>query len=259
MADDTLGHGEDDRKPGLTIEQFAAETGTSVRTIRSYRSRHLLPPPEMREGVGYYGDEHVARIRRIVELQAQGLKLSEIEQQLAGRRPSLEQLAELTRVIVAPFEPDSPEVLTLDELTRLVGPLEEQDIDTAQDLGLLVPAGNRTFEAPSPMLLRAVAQAAARGVPVATGLSIIEEVRRNCELISKSFVQLFVDYVWTPFDKAGTPPDRYKEVTEAIEQLRSLAAEVVLAVFRQTMEAEVENAFGEIVEELATRGRQPGS
>jgi len=258
MADGAVGDGQDGLEPQLTIAEFAAETGMSVRKIRGYRSRRLLPPPVMRGGVGYYGDEHVTRLRRIVELQAQGLTLGEIERLLGARRPTVEQLAELTRVIIAPFETDSPEVLSVDELTDLVGAVDEQDIAKAQQLGLLVAAGTRMFEAPSPVLLRAVGEAVERGVPVATALGVIEEARRNCELTSRAFVQLFVDHVWRPFDQAGLPTDRWHEVTETIERLRSLAAEVLLAVFKQTMEAEVERAFGEIAEELAARGRQPG-
>ncbi|MCL2419278.1 MAG: MerR family transcriptional regulator [Conexibacteraceae bacterium] len=256
---DARDHRQDGQTPQLTIEQFAAETGMSQSNIRSYRSRHLIQAPVIRDGVGYYGDEHIARVRRIVELQAQGLKLSEIEQLLAGRRPSVEQLAELAGVISAPFEIDPPEVLTRDQLTELVGPTDEGDIAKAQQLGLLIAAGDRTFETPSPALLRAIADAVARGVPVTDALNVIEQVRRNCEQTSATFIQLFVDHVWTPFDQAGLPNEQWHEVTSAIEELRQLASEVLLAVFKQTMEAEIERAFSEIAQQLAARSHQPNS
>jgi DNA-binding transcriptional MerR regulator len=242
----------------LTIEQLADATGMSVRNIRNYRSRRLLPAPVVRAGIGYYGEEHVARIRRIVELQAQGLKLSAIERLFAGRGPSYEQLAELTAAIIAPFETDFPELLSREELNGRIGPVKARDIAKAQRVGLIVAAGDGTFEVPSPVLLRAVEEVVSRGVPLATALSVHEKLRRNCETISKTFVQLFVEDVWRPFDEAGLPNDRWHEVTEAIARLRIVAAEVLLAQFKQTMEAEVEQAFGEIVEELSARGRRPG-
>src|SRR6266436_4088094 len=62
----------------LTIEQLAYETGMSVRNIRNHQSRGLLPPPEVRARTGYYGTEHVARLRLIQEMQAEGFKLSAI-------------------------------------------------------------------------------------------------------------------------------------------------------------------------------------
>lgn len=257
MADRAVGDRRAAAKSELTIAQFADETGMSVRNIRSYRSRGLLPAPVVRSGIGYYGEEHLARIRRIIELQAQGLTLSEIERLFDGRGPSFEQLVELTRVISAPFETDSPEVLTRDDLIARVGAAEERDIAKAEKLGLVVAAGDGMFEAPSPGLLRAVEEVVARGVPFARALSAIEQVRRNCEATSRTFVQLFVDEVWRPFDEAEQPPDRWHEVTEAIERLRMLASEVLLVLFKQTMEAEVERAFGEIVEEQSRRDRLP--
>ena len=52
----------------LTVEQLAYETGMSVRNIRNHQSRGLLPPPEVRARVGYYGPEHVARLNELSEL-----------------------------------------------------------------------------------------------------------------------------------------------------------------------------------------------
>jgi DNA-binding transcriptional MerR regulator len=71
----------------------------------------------VRSRIGYYNDELVARIRRIVYLQAQGLKLSAIERLLAGRGPSFEQLAGLISAITGPFQTEYPEVLSRTELT----------------------------------------------------------------------------------------------------------------------------------------------
>src|SRR2546421_8300041 len=60
----------------LTIEQLAAEVGMSVRNIRNHHSRGLLPAPEVRARVGFYGAEHVARLRLILDLQADGFNLA---------------------------------------------------------------------------------------------------------------------------------------------------------------------------------------
>ena len=54
----------------LTIEELAVETGMTVRNIRSHRARGLLPAPEVRDRVGYYGPDHLARLRMIQELPA---------------------------------------------------------------------------------------------------------------------------------------------------------------------------------------------
>ena len=53
----------------MTIEQLAARSGITVRNIRSHRSRGLLPPPEVRDRIGYYGPEHLNRLLLIKDLQ----------------------------------------------------------------------------------------------------------------------------------------------------------------------------------------------
>ena len=57
----------------LTIDELARETGMTVRNIRAHQSRGLLPPPEVRARTGYYGPEHVDRLRLITNMQAEGL------------------------------------------------------------------------------------------------------------------------------------------------------------------------------------------
>src|SRR6202165_251823 len=63
----------------LTVEQLAAEVGMSVRNIRNHHTRGLLPAPEVRARIGYYGPEHVARLRLTLEMQADGFNLAAIE------------------------------------------------------------------------------------------------------------------------------------------------------------------------------------
>ncbi len=237
----------------LTVEQLASKCGMSVRNIRNHQSRGLLPPPEVRARIGYYGDEHVARLDMIQEMQAQGFKLTAIKR-LIGEGRSAEQLVGLKRVVTAPFETESSEVLSLEDLNDRFGPAGGKEIAKAQKLGLLVPVGDGLFEAPSPALLRAAEEVLARGVPLSSALAVIEKVKRSAESSSRAFVQLFLTEVWKPFNEAGQPADRWPEIIETIERLRPLASEAVLATFKQTMEAEVEKAFGKVLEEQAKRG-----
>jgi DNA-binding transcriptional MerR regulator len=63
----------------LTIEQLAAQTGMTVRNIRSHQARGLVSPPEVRVRVGYYGPEHREQLRVIQDLQAAGFNLRGIK------------------------------------------------------------------------------------------------------------------------------------------------------------------------------------
>ncbi|WP_243792321.1 MerR family transcriptional regulator [Saccharopolyspora gloriosae] len=66
----------------LTIDELAARAGVTVRTVRFYASRGLLPPPRLRGRLGLYGGDHLARLDLIRELQALGFTLSAIERHL---------------------------------------------------------------------------------------------------------------------------------------------------------------------------------
>src|ERR671929_1691960 len=85
----------------LTVEQLASETGMSVRNIRNHQSRGLLPPPEVRARVGYYGAEHVARLRLIQELQANGYNLAAIKHLLSRSGGSAEDVLGFARALLA--------------------------------------------------------------------------------------------------------------------------------------------------------------
>ena len=96
----------------LTVEQLAAEVGMSVRNIRNHHTRGLLPPPEVRARIGYYNADHVARLRLILDLQADGFNLAAIERLLNGSDGLAERLLGLRNAVTAPFEPETPEVIT---------------------------------------------------------------------------------------------------------------------------------------------------
>lgn len=240
----------------LTVEQLAFETGMSVRNIRNHQSRGLLPPPEVRARTGYYGPQHVERLRLIQQMQAEGFKLSAIERILGGNGTSAERFIGLRRAVTAPDESESPEILTLAELEERFGPADTnaKALYKAQRLGVLVNLGDGTFEVPSPALLRAAEEVVSRGVPLSTAISAIERVSRDAENTARTFVKLFLDEVWKPFEKEGTPDDRWPELTETIERLRPLASEVLMALFRQRMADEVEQAFGKVLDEHGKRG-----
>src|SRR5207342_14034 len=93
----------------LTVEQLAYETGMSVRNIRNHQSRGLLPPPEVRARTGYYGPEHVARLRLIQELQGNGYNLAAIKDLVERTSGSSQDALDFARAILTPFEDERPE------------------------------------------------------------------------------------------------------------------------------------------------------
>ena len=102
----------------LTIDELARETGMTVRNIRAHQSRGLLPPPEVRARTGYYGPEHVARLRLIQELQGNGYNLAAIKDLVERTSGSAQDALDFARAILTPFEDERPEIIEAAELAE---------------------------------------------------------------------------------------------------------------------------------------------
>lgn len=236
------------READLTVEQLAYETGMSVRNIRNHQSRGLLPPPEVRARVGYYGPEHLARLRLIQEMQSEGFKLSAISRLIGEHGADADRFVGLRQAVTAPFATEAPEVYSRDELIEKFGIDDDRLLEKAQKLGLLVALGEDRFEAPSPALIRAAEEVTGMGIALPAALTVIEKLERNAQSSARTFVNLFVDELWKPFDDAGRPEEGWEELIAAIGRLRPLAFDALNATFRLTLTTEIEKAFGEVLE-----------
>jgi DNA-binding transcriptional MerR regulator len=236
------------READLTVEQLAYETGMSVRNIRNHQSRGLLPPPEVRARVGYYGPEHVARLRLIQEMQSEGFKLSAISRLIGEHGADADRFVGLRQAVTAPFATEAPEVYSREELIEKFGIEDDRLLEKAQKLGLLVALGEDRFEAPSPALIRAAEEVTGMGIELPAALAVIEKLERNAQSSARTFVNLFVDELWKPFDDAGRPEEGWEELIAAIGRLRPLAFDALNATFRLTLTTEIEKAFGEVLE-----------
>jgi DNA-binding transcriptional MerR regulator len=237
----------------LTIDELAREVGLSVRNLRSHQARGLLPPPEVRKRVGYYGPEHIARISLIQELQAEGMKLEGIKRLLDESGAADAGLLRVKHAAEAFGEAETPEIVTVAELGEKFGAGQEslKLIDRAVKLGLLTRVGDDLYEVRSPSLMAAAEEVVARGISLPHALELVGELQRYSRIVSEKLVRLFVEDVWKPFSKAGRPDEQWEDIAEAMDRLRPIAAEALLAVFRQTLSDEVEATFSDIARKLA--------
>jgi DNA-binding transcriptional MerR regulator len=253
VADQATGGQEPENR--LTIEQLAERSGMTVRNIRAHRARGLLPPPEVRAQTGFYGESHLTRLRLIQEMQADGFNLQAIERLLSGAYGAAEQVIGFRRALAAPFETEGTEIVSEADVHERLGSPRKRDIRTAEELGVLIPLDDGTYEVPSPTLLRAAEEVVGRGVSLAAGLSLVEELQRHAARAARLFTGIFLEEVWKPFEAAGYPEEQWPAVVDALERLRPQASEVMLAVFQQKMTGAVESAVGHALERRSRRGR----
>lgn len=227
----------------LTIDELARDTGMTARNIRAHQSRGLLPPPTVRSRTGFYGPEHVARIRLIQDMQAQGFNLKAIERLLAlGAGGGSERALEFERALLAPFGSEEPEVVTEEELAETFGrPLDRKLLAKAERIGTLRPLGEGTWEVPSPTLLRAARELNDLGIPLNHALAVAESITKHTSAIAREFVRLFVQDVLDPL-RSGRDADEADLIAagEAVQRLRPLASDAVMASFAQVMTQAVE-------------------
>jgi DNA-binding transcriptional MerR regulator len=239
----------------LTIDELARRTGMTVRNIRAHQSRGLLPAPQVRGRTGFYGPEHEARINLIRELQADGFKLEAIRRLLESAGGSSEEVLRFTRAVKAPFEDEQPQIVTAEELAARWGDADARPelIRRAEKLGILRPLPDGNFEELSPRLGRAAAELAALGIPAEAALDVAADLRKHSDAVAKTFAGLFIDQVWKPFERQGRPDGELPKVRDALERLRPLASDALLAMFQLVMTEVVEDRMGREVERIQDR------
>jgi DNA-binding transcriptional MerR regulator len=225
----------------FTVDELAARVGITVRNVRAYAARGLLPPPRLVGRTGYYGAEHVARLLLVREMLAEGYSLAVIERTLATA-PSVGGSAALAlhRALLAPWLPPEPEDTTLAELTARAGvPVEPTTLEEMVRLGLLERLDDGRLRVTDPSLLTAGLQVVQLGVPpsalVAAQARVIELVRE----IAATYVGMFVETGWQAFVEAGAPPEQLDDVRAMVERLQPAAAQALLASFRTEMASAV--------------------
>jgi DNA-binding transcriptional MerR regulator len=228
----------------MTIGELARRTGMTVRNIRAHQTRGLLPPPEVHGRTGYYNEGHVARIELTREMQAEGLNLEAIRRVLESSEGSSREIVDFARAIRAPFEDETPEIYDADELAGLWG-AEEFDpklLARVEEMGVVRQLPDGKVEVISPRLQAAGAALVELGVPGEAAVDTAEELRHASEKVARTFVELFVREIWEPFDKAGRPEEDWPKVRAALDRMRPLASDALLAMFQITMGESTEKA-----------------
>ncbi|WP_184735075.1 MerR family transcriptional regulator [Streptomyces netropsis] len=228
------------------IEDLARHSGATVRTIRGYQDRGLLPRPERRGRANVYRDTHLARLRQIAGLLDRGYTLASIKELLeawdAGR--GLGGVLGLVAEVERPWSDEEAGRMTRAELNeKFGGTRDDAAVEDAVELGVLVrlPQTPDEFLVPSPQELAVAAELHAAGVPLLAISGHLRELRAQVEHIAGRFLDFTTEYV---FQQYLDHPPTDAEATEAaslVRRLRPLA--------QQTVDAELARAM----RSLATR------
>lgn len=222
----------------LTIDELAARAGVTVRTVRFYSSRGLLPAPRLRGRLGLYGAEHLARLDLIRELQTLGFTLSAIERHLQripeGSSP--DELA-LQRALIAPWTDEHAEELDRHELDRRAGRhLDDELVEHLVELGILQRIDDPDkLRLPSPAMLGVGLQILDLGLPLEMLVQAKGIVEQHTAQIATELRELFAANVLRPYVEHGRPEDERERVRAATDQLRPLTIQVLVNGFQHAV------------------------
>lgn len=241
MADGT-------EEAAFTVDELAARAGVTVRTIRFYSTRGLLPPPVIGpRRVGHYGRDHLSRLALIEELQHQGMTLAAIERYL-GQLPadlSAQDLA-IHRALVATWAPESPEPVTRAELERRAGrALTDEDVERLGAMGVLEvpdPAAGGGYLLDGSLLRLGVELLdvpIAHETILASRTVLLEHARSAAQELSR----LFRDEVWGPYLERD-PEHATAAMKSLSAHMQPIVVQALVTAFQRSLREELRGAVG---------------
>lgn len=218
----------------LTLDELTSRVGMSVRNVRFYTTKGLVPPPIRRGRSGYYTADHVARLELVKELQSHGFTLAAIEKYVAGipADASPEDIA-LHRAMLAPWQADVPVEMSRDELEKRAGrALSDDDLATLAALGIVFRTKRGRFEVASSQLSVGVGLVDL-GFPIEAALAAADVYAAHGRQLAEELYALFRTMVWPRYKESGAPPEQLRQV---VERLKPLSIASLVAAYESAMD-----------------------
>ena len=242
---------------GLRIDELARRAGTTVRNIRAYQDRGLIPPPRREGRIGLYSEAHLVRLRLITDLLERGYSLNNIAELLAAWElgQDLGTALGFEAAIGAPWSEAEPLLMGADELRSALGPRDDasaaEALAEAVALGLLEPVGD-LFRVRNPDALKVAALLIGAGAPISHMLVTGSRLRDDIDDVAKQFVDLVDEHIIRPLGEPLRPED-VPQLADLVEQLRPLAKAMVDVELSLAIERQVRTRFGERLQQFADR------
>ena len=238
----------------LTIDELARASGTKVSTIRLYQQRGLLPPPAIEGRVGYYDDDHLARLRLVADLQQRGFSLAAIRE-LADTWESGRDLGAVLGVERALGAPAARVRVTRGELDRRFPEVaDDHDLmGRLEGLGAARRVDGDEYDV-DPGFLDIGTAMHDLGLPLTVMIDEFERVHAFARDAAQRYVEQFETYVWEPsFANGGAGDVDLEQLAKAIGSLRESAISVVAGALGRAIDAAAADAVARHAGELTQR------
>lgn len=252
------------RSPSLkdgeyTVDELAQRTNTTVRNIRAYQDKELMPPPEKRGRLGVYNEAHVSRLRLVNNMLDRGFSANNIKELtsawLNGR--DLGDVLGLEHAITHVFSTEPPRVYTIPQLLKMFGlsAAKKSLIDEAVELNLLKRQGTK-FMSESPTIIEAGAELVQLGMPFEEMMELMRLLRGNVQRAADNLVET----AFARFDTFGDelpPKEDIHELSELIWKLRPIAHTAIRAEAEMALNRAVQARLGDRLLNTLTKLKTP--
>ena len=218
----------------LTLDELTNRVGMSVRNVRFYTTKGLVPPPIRRGRSGYYSPDHVARLELVQELQSHGFTLSAIERYVAGipADATPEDIA-LRRTMLAPWQADQPVEMSRADLERRVDRrLTRKDLETLTALGIVSATGGDRYQVAVSQLSIGLGLLDL-GFPVEAARAAAEIYTKHGQEIAHELYDVFRRMVWPVYKESGASPETVQGV---VERLKPLSIASLVSAYEKGMD-----------------------
>jgi len=207
----------------LTIDELARAAGTTVRNVRVYQDRGLLPPPERRGRLGLYGPDHLRRLRLVLRMLGRGYPLAAIRELVEAweEQRDLGSVLGLEEAITAPYQEEGPRRLPLARFRELLGG-DEVATARAVETGLAQVDGDDVVVR-NPRFLDVGLELLGEGFPPRAVIEIAAGIARTMDEVARMCVSFVNDHVWREFVDAGMPAADSERVAGVIQRMRPRA------------------------------------
>jgi DNA-binding transcriptional MerR regulator len=228
-----------------TVDELAAEAGVSVRTVRFYAGKGLLPPPQLRGRLGLYDDGHLARLRLVRDLQEAGFTLAAIQGFVARMPPdaTADDVA-VFAAMLTPWVAAAPEPLTRGQLDERAG----RAIDD-EALADLVAAGSVQIDDDGRVLARPADLALGLelldlGVPRAMLAASQELIGTATGRLAEDLAELLRQHLLRPYLHGELGPEQRAALSGVIERLKPLTIQAVMTAMQSSVDRAVRERVG---------------
>lgn len=221
----------------MTVDDLSSAAGLTVRTTRYYASLGLIPPPQRRGRVAWYGAEHLARLEMIRALQEHGFTLQAIEGYLAAMPADarIEDLA-VQRAMLTSWTSNGPADLTRRQLEQHAGrPFADAELDLAEELGMV-----RRTEGPRGTRFTPVhgfdvtVRLLDLGIPVDGVRAANTAIERHMAALAAELTTVLREDVLAPLRSSHLSAEEAGQLEQNLATLRQLTLDAIVSAFQRS-------------------------